>query len=176
LPRPTIVFASPKGGAGKSTAAVLLATELVGHKAAVTVIDADPNKPLSHWASRSGKPALLTVIENATEHTVIDTIDRASTRTPFVIVDLEGTGSMIVGFAMSRAGLVIILSQGSHLDAAEAAKAIQLVELQEQAFRKKIPVCRPVHAHQSRHSRADVSKRRSTVCREQNSDVPRADR
>jgi chromosome partitioning protein len=43
---PTIAFASPKGGVGKSTAAVLLATELAGFGAGVTMIDADPNKPL----------------------------------------------------------------------------------------------------------------------------------
>ena len=136
---PTIVFASPKGGVGKSTAAILLATELVGHKAAVTVIDADPNRPLSQWAARPGKPDLLTVIENATEETIIDTIEKAATQTPFVIVDLEGTASMMVGYAMSRADLVIIPAQGSHLDASEAAKAIKLVEAQERAFRKAIP-------------------------------------
>jgi Mrp family chromosome partitioning ATPase len=33
---PTIVFASSKGGVGKSTAAVLLATELAGFGAGVT--------------------------------------------------------------------------------------------------------------------------------------------
>jgi len=57
---PTIVFASPKGGVGKSTAAVLLATELAGFGAGVTMIDADPNKPLSMWARRPGKPNNLT--------------------------------------------------------------------------------------------------------------------
>jgi cellulose biosynthesis protein BcsQ len=36
---PTIVFASPKGGVGKSTAAVLLATELASHGGSVTMID-----------------------------------------------------------------------------------------------------------------------------------------
>ena len=40
---PAIVFASPKGGAGKSTSAVVLATELAGQGAGVTIIDADPN-------------------------------------------------------------------------------------------------------------------------------------
>ena len=40
---PTIVFASPKGGVGKSTAAVLLATELASPGGSVTMIDADPN-------------------------------------------------------------------------------------------------------------------------------------
>ena len=64
---PTIVFASPKGGAGKSTSAVILATELAGKGAAVTIIDADPNRPVSRWAKRPGKPACLTVIEDVTE-------------------------------------------------------------------------------------------------------------
>src|SRR5215210_2509897 len=53
---PTIVFASPKGGVGKSTSAILLATELAGKGASVTVIDADPNKPLSRWSKRPAKP------------------------------------------------------------------------------------------------------------------------
>ncbi|HVZ87355.1 MAG TPA: ParA family protein [Polyangia bacterium] len=135
---PTIVFASPKGGVGKSTAAVLLATELAGHGAAVTVIDADPNKPLSQWAARPGKPANLTVIASVTEDTIIETIEKAATETAFVIVDLEGTASMMVGYAMSRADLVIIPAQGSHLDASEAAKAIKLVRAQERAFSKTI--------------------------------------
>ena len=53
---PTIVFASPKGGVGKSTAAVLLAIELAGFGAGVSMIDADPNKPLSQWAKKT-RPA-----------------------------------------------------------------------------------------------------------------------
>jgi chromosome partitioning protein len=46
-----------------------------------------------------------------------------------------------VGYAMSRADLVVIPVQGSHLDAAEAAKAIKLVRAQERVFRRKIPYC-----------------------------------
>ena len=136
---PTIVFASPKGGVGKSTAAVLLATELASHGGTVTMIDADPNRPLSQWASRPGKPEKLTVVDNATEDSIIDTIEAAALRTTFVIVDLEGTASMMAGYAMSRADLVIIPAQGSHLDATEAVKAIKLVKSQERAFQRKIP-------------------------------------
>lgn len=135
---PTIVFASPKGGVGKSTAAVLLATELASNGAAVTIIDADPNKPLSQWAGRPGKPFTLTVIADTSEESIIDTIEKAALQTAFVIVDLEGTASMMVGYAMSRADLVIIPAQGSHLDASEAAKAIKLVRAQERAFGKTI--------------------------------------
>lgn len=136
---PTIVFASPKGGVGKSTSAVLLSTELAAHGASVTIIDADPNKPLSRWAKRPGKPDSLTVLADVTEETIIDTIETAATQSAFVIVDLEGTASMMVGYAMSRADLVLIPTQGSQLDATEAVKAIKLIRSQERAFKRRIP-------------------------------------
>lgn len=136
---PIIVFASPKGGAGKSTSAVVLATELAQRGAAVTVIDADPNHPVSQWAKRPGCPQTLTVIGAVSEETIIDTIEDASAKTAFVVVDLEGTASMTVAYAISRADLVVIPVQGSQLDAAEAAKAIRLIRQQEKAFAREIP-------------------------------------
>lgn len=136
---PTIVFASPKGGAGKSTSALILATELAGRGAAVTMIDADPNKPISRWAKRPGKPDNLIVIADVTEDSIIDQIEEAARVSVFVIVDLEGTASLIVGMAMSRADLVIIPTQGSQLDAVEAVKAIRLVANMEKQSRRTIP-------------------------------------
>lgn len=105
----------------------------------MTVIDADPNKPLSKWSKRPGKPENLTVIDDVTEDTIIDVIEGAEKNAQFVIVDLEGTASMMVGYAMSRADLIIIPSQGSQLDAAEAVKALKLVKRQEKAFNRQIP-------------------------------------
>jgi chromosome partitioning protein len=137
---PTIVFASPKGGAGKSTSAVLLATELAERGTTVTIIDADPNKPVSAWAKRPGKPDTLTVVADVSEDSIIDAIEDAATKSAFVIVDLEGTASMMVGYAISRADLTIIPTQGSQLDAAEAVKAIKLVRRQERAFTRTIPL------------------------------------
>jgi len=100
------------------------------------MIDADPNKPLSQWAKRPGKPENLTVLADVAEDSIIDTIEAVALKTTFVIVDLEGTASMMVGYAMSRADLVIIPVQGSHLDATEAAKAIKLVRAQERVFKR----------------------------------------
>jgi chromosome partitioning protein len=136
---PTIVLASPKGGAGKSTSAVVLACELARTGAEVVVIDADPNRPVSKWGKLEGKPAHLSVISDVTEATIIDEIEAWSARVPFVVVDLEGTASMTVAYAISRADLVIIPVQGSQLDAAEAAKAIRLIRQQERAFARRIP-------------------------------------
>jgi chromosome partitioning protein len=136
---PTIVFASPKGGAGKSTSAVVLATELAGQGATVAIVDADPNKPVSRWANRPGKPASLAVVADVTEDAILDQIDQASLEAAFVIVDLEGTASLMVGYAISRADLVIVRTQGSLLDATEAVKAIRLVRNMEKTAGKTIP-------------------------------------
>jgi chromosome partitioning protein len=84
---PVIVFASPKGGAGKSTSAVVLACELAQSGAGIVIIDADPNRPVSKWAKLDGRPANLLVIADVTEATVIDEIEAWAARVPFVVVD-----------------------------------------------------------------------------------------
>ncbi|NJO55700.1 MAG: ParA family protein [Rhodospirillales bacterium] len=84
-------------------------------------------------------PRNLTVVADADEGTVIDVIDEAAARTPFVVIDLEGTASMMVSYAISRSDFVIIPTQGSQLDARQAARAIRLVQQQEKAFRRRIP-------------------------------------
>jgi chromosome partitioning protein len=136
---PTIAFASSKGGAGKSTSAVLLATELSGRGASVTIIDADPNQPVSRWSRKPGRPDKLAVVSGVTEETLIDAIDAAARKTAFVIVDLEGTASLMVAQAMSRADLVVIPTKGSELDAIEAIKVIKFIGRQEKAYNKAIP-------------------------------------
>lgn len=135
---PIIVLASPKGGVGKSTTTLVLATELAIRGASITVIDADRNKPLVRWAKREGRPPNITVISDIDEQTIIDTIEDAAATTQFVLVDLEGTASTTAAFAISRADLVIIPTQGSEVDGVEAFKAVQLVQVQEKAFRRRI--------------------------------------
>src|SRR3954449_1799569 len=117
---PVITMASSKGGCGKSTAAILLATELAGKGASVTIIDADPNHPLARWGTRPGKPERLSIVDDVTEETLIDAIEDAAKRVSFLIVDLEGTASLMVAQAMSRSDLVIVPTKGSALDAIEA--------------------------------------------------------
>ena len=134
----TVVLASPKGGAGKTTTAVVLATELA-KRTRVVLIDADPNRPVSTWARLPGKPTGIEVRAEVSEETIIDEMDAAAAAAPFTIVDLEGTASMTVGYAISRADLVIIPTQGSQLDARQAARAIRLVQQQEKAFGRRIP-------------------------------------
>jgi chromosome partitioning protein len=105
----------------------------------VTIIDADPNQPVSRWSRKPGRPDKLTVVSRVTEETLIDAIDAAARKTAFVIVDLEGTASLTVAQAMSRADLVVIPTKGFELDAIEAIKVIKFIGRQEKAYNKTIP-------------------------------------
>lgn len=135
----TIVFARPKGGAGKTTSAFLLATELSDRGMNVTIIDADPNHPIANWIKRGGDTTGLNVVSNDSETTIINDIQNASQSSDFVIVDLEGTANLSVAYSISQADLVIIPSQRSTLDAGEAAKAVSLVISQSQISGREIP-------------------------------------
>ena len=135
---PTIVFVSPKGGAGKTTSSLILAEQLA-RGADVTVIDADPNRPIESWAKGGGKPERLHVVADADEENIIERIEEAAAHTPFVIVDLEGTASKIVLMAVSQADLVIVPTQGSQLDAEQAGRAFRVIQQQEKMSRRRVP-------------------------------------
>ena len=135
---PIIPFLSSKGGAGKSTSALLLSCFLA-KLYDVTLIDADPNRPIQDWASGGNVPSRLTIISDVEEDTIIERIEDAASKTPFVIIDLEGTAAKIGLYAVSQADFVIIPTQGSPLDAKEASRAIRVVVQSEKLTRSAIP-------------------------------------
>ena len=133
-----IVFASSKGGVGKTTSALTLSSVLTHHGASTTLIDADPNAPLALWARRfpNGVPTGLS-IKTAFRTDVADVIDSAPD--PYVIVDLEGSRNEEVSVAIGRADLVLIPMKGNRLDADEAVNVIKVIRKQESIFRRAIP-------------------------------------
>jgi chromosome partitioning protein len=135
---PTIAFVSPKGGVGKTTSAFLFSTA-IAKIYDVTVIDADPNRPIQTWAAGGNTPPRLTIISDADEDTIIERIEDAATKTTFVVVDLEGTASKTVIYAISQADFVVIPTQGSQLDANEASRAIRVVLQSEKMTGKTKP-------------------------------------
>ena len=133
-----IAFANSKGGSGKTTSALLLACELA-HSKPVTVIDADPRHPISTWANLAGVPSQLTIIKNESEKTILDEIETASTKTPFVIIDLEGTASRLMSYAISQADLVVIPIKEQQQDALAALDVIKEIHRDMKAVRRNIP-------------------------------------
>jgi chromosome partitioning protein len=135
---PTVAFVSPKGGVGKTTSAFLFATA-VSALCDVTVIDADPNHPIQTWAEGGKSPPRLTIVSDANEDNIIERIEDAAEKTAFVVVDLEGTASKTVVYAILQADFVVIPTQGSQLDANEASRAIRVVLQSEKLSGKRKP-------------------------------------
>lgn len=135
---PVIAFANPKGGAGKTTSALLLASELAGRGASVAIIDADPEKWISQWGVLPGRPQNVVIVTDVTEDSIVDQIEEAAATAQFVVVDLEGTASLMVANAIGMSDLVIIPTQGASMDAKGAAKTIRLIRNQARMARREI--------------------------------------
>lgn len=136
---PVIAFANPKGGAGKTTAALLLASELAGRGASIAIIDADPERWISQWGALPGRPRNVSIVSDVTEDSIVDQIEAAAAEAQFVVIDLEGTASLMVANAIGMSDLVIIPTQGSSMDAKGAAKTIRLIRNQARMARRDIP-------------------------------------
>lgn len=136
---PTIAVASPKGGAGKSTTAVILGTELAHAGVPVTLLDCDPNRSLSLWASRGTLPERITVLSDISESDIIKTIRAHDRDGQIVIVDLEGVASRLMSRAISQADLVITPMRATTLDAMIGSRTIALIQEEEEQLGRAIP-------------------------------------
>ena len=166
---PTIVIASPKGGAGKSTTTVILGTELARAGARVTMLDCDPNGSLTLWAARAPIPDGITLKGQISEGAIVRTIKACDEDGSIVLVDLEGVASRLVSRAISQADLVITPMRATTLDATIGVRALQLIGEEEEALGRAIP-----HAVVFTMTRAIRSKQHTGIdrsLREQGVDV-----
>ena len=138
---PVISFANAKGGAGKTTAALLLATEIADRGKRVTLFDADPQKWLSRWAELPNISPRISVISETSASGIISQIQEAGFTSDFVVVDLEGTENLLVANAISVSDLVIIPIQGSAMDARGGSKILRKIRKLEKIVNHNIPHC-----------------------------------
>ncbi|NTF32483.1 ParA family protein [Rhizobium skierniewicense] len=135
---PVITFANTKGGAGKTTAVLLLATELarMGHR--VTVLDADPQLWISRWSDMSGPMRNLSIISNVTTASLETHIRENKSNTDCFIIDLPGTKNPLLTMALGISDHVLIPVQGSAMDARGAAEVIEHIEFLDRKMGVKV--------------------------------------
>lgn len=134
-----ITFASSKGGAGKTTSAIVLATTLArNHR--VAVIDADPAQRLISWSKKAKLPRRLTAFSTRGERFIQDEIDDAAEKSDFVIIDLEGAATRLNAFAMGGSDLVVIPMGDEQQDAEGAIETLAHLALEARSMRREIQV------------------------------------
>lgn len=124
---PVITIANTKGGAGKTTAAVLLAVELAhcGHK--VTVFDSDAQAWFSEWYNAARPAGLLSLVTRVTPASLECQI-RDMAPDEYFIIDLAGERNQLTATALAFANHVLIPVQGSAMDAKGAMKILDLIK------------------------------------------------
>jgi chromosome partitioning protein len=122
-----ITFANTKGGAGKTTAALLLTTELLHRNYRVCVVDADPQRWFSKWYEGAALMPRLTVETYVSAPTIQKIVHERRSQWDFVIIDLPGMQSPLLASAVGLSDHVIIPIQGSSMDAQGGAQVLDLL-------------------------------------------------
>ncbi len=135
---PVISFANAKGGAGKTTAALLLATELAHQGYRVAILDADPQRWITQWHELSGSQHNIEVISEVSVASIQGHIRELARTADYTIIDLAGARDAIVTTAIGLSDHVMIPVQGCAMDARGGAQILDLIKLMEETGRLKI--------------------------------------
>src|SRR6478609_7101607 len=135
---PVITFANTKGGAGKTTAVLLLATELARKGYRVTILDADPQHWISRWHEISGHVPNVSVIDFVTSASLPQHISENKHNTDYFIIDLPGARNPMLATAIGLSDHVLIPIQGCAMDARGGAQILDLIRLLEDKAHIKI--------------------------------------
>lgn len=122
-----IALASPKGGCGKSTTAIVLAGSYAEQGYAVRIIDADPRQRVVRWAE-AGLTGPAISVASARADNIVSAIRTGEQEAQIVIIDVEGSANMVVPLAIAHANFVLIPANPSAADVEDAIATVQIVQ------------------------------------------------
>lgn len=123
----TIAFVSGKGGAGKTTAAIMVAGEYDANKKRTLMIDTDARQNLSEWWTVSGKkgnlPANMNVRTAVRGADIIELLEQSAEKYDLIVIDTPGVDSQIRDIVLRNADLVVTPVQPNRDEIRAAAEA-----------------------------------------------------
>lgn len=132
-----LVLGTPKGGAGKSTSSVIIATCLAQRGAKVCIIDTDESQACVDW--KKGSAANVAVVSARSVHDLQAEVTKQSAENDLVVIDLEGAATRLMSHAVMLADLILIPMQAGGQDAKKAWEMIEMIEETEAALRRPLP-------------------------------------
>lgn len=136
---------SPKGGCGKSTSALTLASVFSNNPdLSVAIVDADPRQSIARvWLGKRKDEGLgdppFKVISDPSDSSILDTLEEAGSVYDLVFVDLEGVAGLMASYAASASDLCIIPMRPSALDGDAAGAALKMIRDAGRAARRTVP-------------------------------------
>ncbi|MBB4348958.1 MULTISPECIES: ParA family protein [Rhizobiaceae] len=125
---PVITFANTKGGAGKTTMALVVAGELAKRGFRVAMLDADPQQWVSRWMVRMAKVPKFSIIADIDADNIEKTIKDLKKRNDYVVVDLPGGVTPLLAKGLGLSDHVFVPVQGCALDAAGGAQVLDILK------------------------------------------------
>ncbi|NYZ18007.1 ParA family protein [Azospirillum sp. RWY-5-1] len=119
-------FASTKGGVGKTSLVMALATDLRRRGRTVLLLDCDPNRHLTEWVRRRDDSGIA-AIDEITEANVRQTVQQHAPGYDHTLIDLAGFGNLTMLYAFSVSDVVIIPTQQSYMDVKETVRTFKVV-------------------------------------------------
>ena len=122
-----ISFANSKGGAGKSTLCLLIASELAEAGTKVLIIDADEQQSCSQWAERcrvAGTLPPAISISRASTPEELKALLQAS-QAEIVLVDVQGSMNKMLSAAVVASDVTIVPSKANVMEMNETVKLFE---------------------------------------------------
>jgi len=136
---------SPKGGCGKSTATLTLATVFADNSDLdIAIVDADPRQSIARvWMDKRNAAGLdappFAVLSDFNDATILDTLEKARDTYDLTFVDLEGVAGLMASYAAAAADACIIPMRPSALDGDAAGAALKMIGDTGRTSRRTIP-------------------------------------
>ena len=136
---PVITIASSKGGPGKTTVSMLIASALAGDGFRILAVDADPTEALGRWIRETYEGPALDVIAETDETKLAHLISERAESVDLLLVDTAGFGTRPAAVAMTSSDAILIPALAGEADITEAEKTVRLAEGLARAARRAIP-------------------------------------
>ncbi|UZX45518.1 ParA family protein (plasmid) [Agrobacterium sp. 13-2099-1-2] len=134
---------SGKGGAGKTTAAILVAGELALEGKSVLMIDADARRNLTEWWERSiqkhNRPANVSMVVAARRESLNEAIDHAAGQSDFIVIDAPGVDSSLISAVLERSELIMTPVQPNQDEIKAVGEAAELAASVGDTLGRAIP-------------------------------------
>lgn len=139
---PIIAIANQKGGCGKSTLAVAIASAL-GKRRRVVLLDADVQGTAAEWGGSGRLPVEVrsVPVEEGNSRLLLEAIAEASEVAEVVVLDLPPHSSAVLSAALAVADLVVVPAQPSSADLSATAKTLAVIREAREVRGKGQPRC-----------------------------------